>query len=149
VKPGPKPAVVRFYLDADILGLAKVLVQLRSDMTFPGYRGDEVPIHRRVRPPCPITDPSTPDTEWIPEIARRGWLALTRDSKIQTRVAEIESVRASGCRLVAFTGVDSGTPWDQLEVLMCQWRGIVALSDRPGPLVYSATRTGLRSILLD
>jgi hypothetical protein len=28
--PG-KPAVVRFYLDADVLGLAKVLVQVRAD----------------------------------------------------------------------------------------------------------------------
>jgi len=31
-----KPAAVRFYLDADVLGLAKVLVQLRNDVTYPG-----------------------------------------------------------------------------------------------------------------
>jgi hypothetical protein len=149
VNAGPRPAVVRFYLDADILGLAKILVQMRSDMTYPGHQGDKVPVHRRVRPPCPISDPSTPDTEWIPEVARRGWLAITRDSRIQDRAAEIESVRTSGCRLVALTGADAGTPWDQLEVLMCQWRGIVALLDQPGPLVYSATRTTLRPIPLD
>jgi hypothetical protein len=28
-----KPANVRFYVDADVLGLAKVLVGLRSDVT--------------------------------------------------------------------------------------------------------------------
>jgi hypothetical protein len=146
---GSKPAEIKFYLDADILGLAKILVQMRPDMTYPGYQGDKTPLHRRVRPPCPIIDPGTPDTQWIPEVARQGWLALTRDSKIQDRLAEIESVRISGCRLVAFTGSDARTPWDQLEVLMCQWRGITALLDEDGPLVYAATRTSLRPIKLD
>lgn len=31
-----KPAVVRFYIDADVLGLAKVLARLGSDVTYPG-----------------------------------------------------------------------------------------------------------------
>ncbi len=31
-----RPAEIRFYLDADVLGLARVLVQVRSDVTFPG-----------------------------------------------------------------------------------------------------------------
>jgi hypothetical protein len=30
-----KPATVRFYIDADILGLAKVLASLRADITYP------------------------------------------------------------------------------------------------------------------
>jgi hypothetical protein len=35
-------ATVRFYLDADVLGLAKVLVQLRNDVTYPGDPGGVV-----------------------------------------------------------------------------------------------------------
>jgi hypothetical protein len=31
--------MVRFYFDADVLGLAKVMVMLRSDMTYPGDPG--------------------------------------------------------------------------------------------------------------
>jgi hypothetical protein len=31
--------MVRFYFDADVLGLAKVMVQLRSDVTYPGDPG--------------------------------------------------------------------------------------------------------------
>jgi hypothetical protein len=42
VIPAAKPAAVRFYLDADILGLAKVLVTLRPDMTYPGDPGGVV-----------------------------------------------------------------------------------------------------------
>ena len=38
MRPG-RPATVRFYIDADILGLAKVLVQVRADVTYPGDPG--------------------------------------------------------------------------------------------------------------
>ena len=30
-----RPATVRFYVDADVLGLAKILVQIRADVTYP------------------------------------------------------------------------------------------------------------------
>ena len=34
-----KPALVRFYFDADVLGLAKVIDKLRADITYPGDAG--------------------------------------------------------------------------------------------------------------
>jgi hypothetical protein len=34
MRPG-KPAVLRFYLDADVLGFAKILVQVRADVPIP------------------------------------------------------------------------------------------------------------------
>lgn len=34
-----KPAEVRFYVDADLLGLARVLSDLRADVTYPGDPG--------------------------------------------------------------------------------------------------------------
>jgi hypothetical protein len=37
-----KPATVRFYFDADILGLAKVVAPLRYDATYPGDPGGVV-----------------------------------------------------------------------------------------------------------
>jgi hypothetical protein len=33
-----KPATVHYYVDADVLGLAKILVQIRGDVTYPGTR---------------------------------------------------------------------------------------------------------------
>jgi hypothetical protein len=71
-----RQANVRFFLDADILGLAKVLVELRSDITYPGDPGGVV--HKRVRSPCTITTVDTPDTVRIPECARQDWLIITR-----------------------------------------------------------------------
>ena len=88
-----KPATVRFYLDADLLGLAKVLVTLRPDMTYPSDPGGVV--HKRERPPCAVTDRTALDTVWIPECARQDWLIITRDSRIQDRVSADNSVTAA------------------------------------------------------
>jgi hypothetical protein len=139
-----KPATVRFYIDADVLGLAKVLVTLRPDVTYPGDPGGVV--HRRERPACVITDRGTPDTVWIPEVALHGWLIVTRDRRIQERTAEINAVHANGARMVALSSAEAKTTWAQLEVFMSQWRAIERLTQEPGPFIYSATRTTLRRV---
>lgn len=142
-----RPAEVRFYLDADVLGMAKVLAALRSDMTYPGDPGRL--IHRRQRPPCQITTPAALDSEWIPVVAAAGWLIITRDSRIQEHRAEIGAVKAHGAKMVAVASTDALNTWQQLEVLFSQWRVIEPLADREGPFIYSATRTSLRSVWLD
>ena len=146
MSPAAKPAIVRFYFDADVLGVAKVLARLRPDITYPGDPG--ATIHRRRRPPCPITSPAVLDTEWIPAVADAGWLILTRDSRIQDHRAEIAAVRDSGAKMVALSGRDATTTWNQLEVVFSQWRAIEALTERDGPFIYAATRSGLRAVAL-
>lgn len=141
-----RPALIRYYIDADVLGLAKLLVSLRSDVTYPGDPGGVV--HRRQRPPCQITSTDTPDEVWIPETARHGWLIITRDSRIQHHRAEIEAVRSSGARMVAMAGRDAGGTWAQLETLMTQWRAIERRLAEPGPFIYTAPRTTLRRVPL-
>jgi hypothetical protein len=138
-----KPAVVHFYVDADVLGLAKVLARLRTDVTFPGDPGAS--FHRRLRPACPINSTAVEDEVWIPETARQGWLIITRDRAIQDNRAEILAVRDHGARMVTLASAEATTVWRQLEIVMCQWRRIEALLEEPGPFIYSATRTGLRS----
>lgn len=139
-----RPAQVRYYLDADILGLAKVLGQLRPDVTYPGDSGRI--LHRRQRPPCPITSSAASDTEWIPEVTRRSWLIVTRDSHIKDHRAEIAAVREHGARMIVLAGSEARDTWTQLEVVMCQWRAIEGCLDQPGPFIYAATRTKLRKI---
>jgi len=143
-----KPAPVRYYFDADVLGLAKLLVRVRGDVTYPGDPGG--PVAGRVRAPCPVTTPSAPDTEWIPETARHGWVIITRDRHIQEHRAEIDAVSINGARMVVISAPDAVTTFDQLEVLMCNWRAIERLHDLKGPFIYAATRTGgLRPVSLD
>jgi hypothetical protein len=140
-----RPAIVRFYFDADILGLGKALARLRPDMTYPGDPG--ATIHKRARPPCPITKTSTPDEHWIPEAGRLGWLIITRDRRIQEHRAEVAAVRDNGARMIALTGRDAGGTWAQLEVFFTQWRRIEAALNEPGPFIYTASRTApLRAV---
>lgn len=46
---------IRFYLDADLLGLAKLLVSVRADVTYPGDPGG-VGVDGVTRPP--VSDPA-------------------------------------------------------------------------------------------
>lgn len=132
-----KSAEVRFYVDADLLGLAKVLAALRSDVTYPGDPG--VVIHKRARPACPIADPATPDTEWLPMVASQGWLIISRDHNIRENPAERRAVLESGARMVALAGEDAGDKWHQLELVLRHWRRLEVLASVEGPFIYSAT----------
>jgi hypothetical protein len=147
VSRGGKPAEVRFYFDADVLGLAKVVTSLRSDATYPADPGGTV--HRRHRPPCPVADRAAPDTEWIPTVAKAGWLIITRDSRIQHRRAEITAVGNAGAKMVALGGNDARGTWQQLEVLLTQWPAINKPTENTGPFIFSASRSGLRRVPLD
>lgn len=141
-----RSANVRFYIDADLLGLAKMLATLRSDVTYPGDPGGV--IHKRERPACTITDKGTLDTVWIPECARQGWLIITRDSRIQTTPSERDAVLAHRARMVALVGKEAKTTWAQLEVVMSQWRAIERCLAEPPPFIYSATRTTFNPVPL-
>jgi len=40
----------------------------------------------------------TPDTTWIPVVAQKGWIALTKDRQIAKNAAEIDAFMTSGGR---------------------------------------------------
>jgi hypothetical protein len=144
IAPEPvKQATVRFYIDADLLGLAKILADLRPDVTYPGDPGTVV--RKQQRPACPVM-PNEQDTVWIPKVSHAGWLMITRDSAIQRWPLEIAAVLHNGGRMVALAGRDAVSKWDQLEIVMTQWRRIEKLHGLPGPFVYTATRTSLRKV---
>jgi hypothetical protein len=138
---------VNFYLDADVLGLAKLLALIRPDVTYPGDPGGPVK-GGRVRAPCVINDTATPDSLWIPETARQGWLIITRDRHIQEHRAEVQAVRDSGARMVTLVSREAVDTFRQLEVLMCQWRRIEGIRHDPGPFIYAASRTSFKQIAL-
>lgn len=142
-----KPAQVRFYFDADVLGLAKVMVGLRPDVTYPGDPGGV--LHKRERPACLITSVKTHDDVWIPQVTAQNWLIVTRDSKIQVHTREIRAVREHGARMVALAGEEATGTFDQFEVLLCRWRDILGWLEEDGPFIYSVTRTSFRAVSLD
>ena len=136
---------VRFYVDADTLGLAKVMVGLRWDVTYPGDLGGTV--KRHTRPPCPITRTDIDDDDWIPIVAAQGWGIISRDTRIERRPAEVAAVKDNGAKLFAITSEEKLDTWRQLEVLMCNWRAIDRLAETPGPFIYRVARTAMSRVV--
>lgn len=48
--------------------------------------------------------PQTPDAEWIGEIGRRGWVAVTRDARIRYSPLALGTLMESGARLFVMVG---------------------------------------------
>jgi predicted nuclease of predicted toxin-antitoxin system len=44
-----------------------------------------------------------PDEEWIPEVAARGWVILTKDKNIRRRAGEREALVTSQARIITLT----------------------------------------------
>ena len=114
--------MIRFYLDEDVLPLAKVLARLRSDVAHPGH------------PEAETVDP--------------GWLVISRDAHVEDHRAWLAAVVERRSKLVVLAGRDAGGTWGQLEIVLSQWRAIEALAAREGPFVHAATRSGLRAVPL-
>jgi 3-methyladenine DNA glycosylase Tag len=89
------------------------------------------------------------DTDWIPDVAARGWLIVTRDSMIIQNRNEIAAIRENNAKMVALNQRDAQTKWGQLEVFMTQWRHIEALTSERGPFIWRVSRTAMTSIPLD
>ena len=82
-------------------------------------------------------------------VAARGWVIVTRDSAIQGHSREVGAVVEHGARMVALAGPHARGKFEQLEVVMSQWRRIERCVDEPGPYIYSATRTTFRRYATD
>jgi hypothetical protein len=135
----------RWYIDADCLGLARILAQVRPDITFPGDSGKRSNPRHEV-PPCVIQDTATPDEVWIPVVARAGLAVITRDKRIQEKVSEKDMVVASNARMFAITSREALNNWGLLEVVVSQWRALEHAAGAAGPYIYSLTRTSLTPI---
>jgi predicted nuclease of predicted toxin-antitoxin system len=47
-----------------------------------------------------------PDTEWIGAVAAKGWIILTKDRQIMSRVPELAAVAEAGARLYALSSAN-------------------------------------------
>jgi hypothetical protein len=113
-------------------------------VTYPGDPG--ALIHKRQRPPCPVTSPGVLDVEWIPEVASRGWLIVTRGSRIAENRNEIDAARENKANMAALNQLYAQTKWGQLEVFMSRWRDLENLTRCSGPFIYRVSRTAVTTI---
>lgn len=50
------------------------------------------------------------DTEWLPEVGRRGWVVLTKDHHIRTRQGELIALLSAGVAAFVLTAGDLSGP---------------------------------------
>ena len=131
----------RWYVDADTLGLAHILANVRTDVTYCGDDGQRKKAKLNL-PPCVIQDCDTDDEVWIPEVTRQGLAIITRDIHIGERRSQKDVVLAAGARMFAITTNENLHNWGLLEIVATRWREMEELAQESGPYIYSLTRTG-------
>lgn len=138
----------RWYVDADTLGLAHVLIRARTEVTYPGDEGKRHTEKWRL-PPCVISDPATHDDVWIPAVTRAGLAIITRDKHIATRTAEINALIAARGRMFAITVPEKLHTWDLLSIAVARWQDFEDALDEDGPFIYSVTWTTMSKLDLE
>lgn len=134
--PGSGP---EFFTDENSLGLGKLLNRSgRHDVVYPGHPDlTEVPL-------------GTADLDWMPAVAARGLVVLTRDRRIRTRPAELRAYWEHGIRSVWLGAKQDLGPRDQLELfLLHEVRLRREITKRgEGPWALALSPSGIRPIVL-
>lgn len=134
-----------WYVNADTLGLAHVLVRARPDVTFPGDNGVRHKKSWRMAP-CVISDPAAHDDKWIPAVTQAGLAIISRDKHIASRTAEKDAVLKAGTRMFAITSPGNLRTWDLLSIVVSRWAQLESMADEPGPYIYAVTLGGMHKI---
>jgi hypothetical protein len=86
--------------------------------------------------------PDTPDEEWIGEIGRRGWIAVSRDARIRYSPLALSVLMESGTRLFVLVGKLTTT--EAAETFL-KWREriVEAVVSERGPFIAKIRRDGV------
>lgn len=126
----------RFFVDENDLALGKALDAERGDVVYPGH------------PDLPEVPRAALDDEWLPVVAEKGLVVITRDKKIRYRPAEKRAWIDHGVRGFVLTGKSSQTTADSQAILGRHWPIIEAAVDGEpvGPWMRSVTEREVRVI---
>jgi PIN like domain len=86
------------------------------------------------------------DTEWIPKVAAADMAIISRDRAISRRRAEKDAILAAGAQMFAITDPGQLRVWDLLEIVMHRWRDMEQIRERPGPYIFTLSRTRMTEI---
>lgn len=128
----------RFFVDENDLALGRALDAEHGDVVYPGH------------PDLPEVPRGALDDDWLPVVAEKRLVVITRDKKIRYRPAEKRAWVEHGVRGFVLTGKKSQTTADSKAILDRHWPTIeAALDDEPdGPWMRSVTEREVRSIPL-
>lgn len=132
----PRDEEPRWFVDETSLGLARALATVRGDVLHPGHRRLlEVPL-------------STPDPEWMPIVAERGLVVISRDWHIRTKQAELQAYIDHGLRAFWIAGDKDLGNWENLSRIVKWWDRMERIvRERPdGPWFYELFQTSIREV---
>ena len=86
--------------------------------------------------------PDTPDEEWIGDIGRRGWIAVSRDARIRYSPLALSVLMESGTQLFVLVG--KLTTVEAAETFL-KWREKIAatIASERGPFIAKIRRDGV------
>jgi hypothetical protein len=128
-----------YFTDENALGLGKLLRRAgRDDVLYPGHED---------LPDVPL---GTPDLDWMPTVARRDLIVLTRDRRIRTRPAELRVYLEHGLRSVWLGAKQDLGPREQLGLFFKHEARLQReiIKRGPGPWALAMSPSGLRPLTL-
>lgn len=130
--PGPV-----YFTDENTLGLGKLLRRSgRGDVLYPGHEDlPEVPL-------------GTLDLDWMPIVAERGLIVVTRDRRLRTRPAELRVYLEHGIRSVWIGAKQDMGPRAQVELFITHESRLQReITKRgPGPWALAMSPSGVRPL---
>ena len=121
------------------IGFGKLLRRTgREDIVYPGHED---------LPDVPL---GTNDVDWMPVVAARALIVVTRDRRIRTRPAELAAYLTHGIRSIWIGGKRDLGPKDQLALFLRMEPTLEHEIGRlgTGPWALSMTASGLRELKL-
>lgn len=128
-----------YFADENTLGLGKLLRRSgRDDVVYPGH------------PSLPEVPLGTLDLDWMPVIAARDLVVVTRDKRIRTRPAELLAYREFGIRSVWIGAKRDLGPREQLELFLRHETRLQRemVKRGPGPWALALGEAGVRPLRL-
>jgi hypothetical protein len=118
--------------------LGKALAIARRDVVHPGH------------PLLPEVSLGALDPDWMPIVAAKGLVVISRDRRIRTRPAEVAAYRAAKLRAFWVAGKKDLSTWDNLRRVMKWWDDMeeVVTSKRPGPWFFALNETTVREVVV-
>lgn len=131
--PPTDPQSMRFFVDETSLGVGRALALLRRDVIHTNHR---------LIPEVPL---GALDDDWIPKVAARELVVITRDKRIRTKHAKAVLYAQNGLRVVWIAGKKDLSNWDTMCLLARRWNDIEReIKERgPGPWFMGISETKL------
>ncbi|OHU68858.1 hypothetical protein BKG86_02070 [Mycobacteroides chelonae] len=129
--------LLRFYVDESAAGLGLALAAARKDTIHVGHP---------LIPECPY---GALDPDWIPAVAGRGLIVISRDKKLRTKPVEIRALWDHGLKVFNIGGKRDLSTWEWLVRVVRHWprmESIVAERGQ-GPWIYTLNENSVEEFI--